>query len=194
MPKYADSTQIDSLDSIDMKRFKEWQLLDNHSHSGVLNWLRHGVVQSSVRYSLDQSDDDHFYMELDYRHRRHGEEWESLKYRISMVTTPCNYGAKRWWFQCPVVGCGRRCRILYNWGKYYVCRHCTGCWYQSQCWYDQKFRVLKNIWLSDQLYPQIKRQYYRGMPTRSYRRYLKAQGNHSPEEIIAMHDALFSRL
>ncbi|CAN5490743.1 hypothetical protein BH10CHL1_BH10CHL1_01660 [soil metagenome] len=54
---------------------------------------------------------------------------DSLNYVVSVVNTTPNYGGRRWWWLCPA--CARRCRILYG-GKYFVCRKCSGCYYESQ--------------------------------------------------------------
>lgn len=45
---------------------------------------------------------------------------------ISIVTTPCNFGGVRYWFQCP--SCGRRCAILYP----LACRICCDGRYASE--------------------------------------------------------------
>lgn len=46
---------------------------------------------------------------------------------ITFAWTPCTFGGARPWFRCPtlVYGCGRRCRFLYQHGKFYVCRTCA---------------------------------------------------------------------
>jgi hypothetical protein len=48
-----------------------------------------------------------------------------------MEWTACNYGGRRAWLVCPVVGCGRRVAILYG-GGIFACRHCFRLAYASQ--------------------------------------------------------------
>jgi hypothetical protein len=47
-------------------------------------------------------------------------------HEVQVVTTPCHFGHKRYWFLCP--SCGRRCAILYPW----VCRVCASGRYESE--------------------------------------------------------------
>ena len=53
-------------------------------------------------------------------------------YPVTIESTPCHFGGKRWWFWCPA--CGRRCRILYVSGAsdYFACRICLNLTYRSQ--------------------------------------------------------------
>jgi len=50
-----------------------------------------------------------------------------VRYAIQFTSTRCNYGGVRWWFICPVVGCGRRVAKLYlpPVGNHFICRHCA---------------------------------------------------------------------
>lgn len=48
---------------------------------------------------------------------------------ITVTTTPCTYGGKRYWWACPQ--CERRAAVLYFKGGY-RCRHCTGLPYKTQ--------------------------------------------------------------
>lgn len=175
MPKYSHSTQLDSLNTIRMSKFKEWDMLGSAWNCGTMQWKRGGEVQDSVGYDLGGPWESDRTLRLKYRHKASSwDEGEELDYQIRMEPSPCHYGGQRWWFRCPVVGCGRRCTVLYERGKYFTCRKCTRCWYDSQNWVNQRFRLLGNLWKSDEYYEtKVKRKYYRGRPTRQYRRYLK---------------------
>jgi len=66
----------------------------------------------------------------------------SLDYKVTLVSTVCNYGGRRWWFICPLRNCGRRVGVLYlGGGKYFGCRHCYNLTYQS-CKDSHKFDKL----------------------------------------------------
>ena len=67
------------------------------------------------------------YVETD----RDGER-KKYSYYISLDTTPCFFGGKRWWFLCPE--CQRRCRIIYGASSsgYFACRLCHDLTYRSQ--------------------------------------------------------------
>lgn len=54
-------------------------------------------------------------------------------YAINITRTPCALGGHQAWWQCPVMGCGRRVAILYGCnGAVFACRHCYRLNYRSQ--------------------------------------------------------------
>jgi hypothetical protein len=59
-------------------------------------------------------------------------------YKVSLTTTPCNFGGIRYWFICPLaingVSCGRRVAKLYKTpdSNYFGCRHCHNLTYESK--------------------------------------------------------------
>ena len=89
--------------------------------------------------------------------------------KISLVTTPCNFGGVRYWFGCP--SCGRRVAVLYlaPGDVYFRCRHCNNLSYHSRnnC-STAKFGVTSRQ--IDKLRSEIKRWTWRGRPTRKVRR------------------------
>lgn len=60
----------------------------------------------------------------------YGYKQETVRDKINLTTTPCNYGGCRVWFICPE--CGRRVACLYAPGKYFRCRHCWRITYESR--------------------------------------------------------------
>jgi hypothetical protein len=55
---------------------------------------------------------------------------ESVKQRLLLVWTPCNFGGRRVWFSCPQ--CARRVAVVYYAGSVFACRHCCGLGYGCQ--------------------------------------------------------------
>jgi hypothetical protein len=92
---------------------------------GILSWSWSGKQTGFINYRMEAGR-----MVLNYRYRRHGEEWEDVEQVISFDWTPCNYGGKRTWFLCP--HCNRRVAVLYGAGRYFLCRHCYNLTYASQ--------------------------------------------------------------
>jgi hypothetical protein len=90
-------------------------------------------------------------------------------YEVSLVTTPCYYGGKRWWFACLV--CGRRVGVLYMapGDTRFYCRHCNNLSYHSRnrCTMEAFGDTSRQI---DKLRSEIKRWSYRRRPTRKVRR------------------------
>jgi hypothetical protein len=88
-------------------------------------------------------------------------EKENFKYKIKLVSTPCNYGRERWWFICQLsvngVYCGRRVGTLYlppN-GKYFGCRHCYDLTYRSCRESHQRDSLYKSIAMETGFTPKV---------------------------------------
>ena len=187
MPPYAWSTQLDSLKSIDMTYLKQWGVLAKVCHWGNYVWSRNGEETGRVSYSTNLDSPDGNHMKLDYKVRNgQSEEWKGMDYRVRMVTTSCHFGSVRWWFICPNSRCNRRCRKLYSYGDYFVCHKCTGYWYDSQTWSNQRFRPIKKYFDADDYYrDRVKREFYNGKPTKKYLKYLRMSNSVSHEEVMA---------
>lgn len=108
---------------------------------------------------------------------RTGEETD-MDYEIPIVTTACNYSGIRFWFRCPLysngVYCGRRVGVLYKISKYYGCRDCGDLVYADQ----NESKLSRGMVCCpdlDKAYDGIKRFYYKGRPTKRYKKYLRKQ-------------------
>ncbi len=178
MSRISWSTQLESLKSIDIKKLKEWKIFKSHSHYGTLRWHSNDVSTGSMNYSFTQEEKQGT-IEFDYKIRKSdSEEWQKLKYWVQIEKQRCYFGGNRAWFRCPVAQCGRRCRKLYLWNGYFVCRKCTRCWYESQQWFNQQYRIVVNSWKADRYYEEhVKRASYAGKMTKKYKRYLSLYGD-----------------
>ena len=116
--------------SLDLASLKRLGMLKAGS-SGTLSWTRGGEPAGSIGISM-QSDR----LQLLYRSKSHGGEWEDIRDSIPIVETAAGFGGRRKWFVCP--SCNRRARILYG-GRVYRCRKCRGATYASQ--YDPIFHA-----------------------------------------------------
>jgi hypothetical protein len=81
-------------------------------------------------------------LQLNYRSRDWGCEWESITDTICLSKTYPNFGGERNWFICP--NCHKRRGMLYG-GKYFRCRECYGACYQTQL-EDAKSRAMTKIY------------------------------------------------
>ena len=68
-------------------------------------------------------------LELNYRVKNPGEDWQDQNQHIALTYTECNYGGTRPWFICPQ--CSRRVGVLYS-RCLFLCRHCTNVAYTSK--------------------------------------------------------------
>lgn len=151
--------------------------------SGGIKWSYGGEEKSSISFSIIRDEWDAFkedsgYMKLQYTHTNHqtGEK-ESMDYKVELTTTPCNYNGVRYWFICPLSKngqyCGKRVGVLYSIGKWFGCRHCGEIAYAKQM-EGGKYRW-NGISVPDieKAEKEVKRMYYKGKPTRKYKRYLR---------------------
>ena len=115
---------------------KKHGYLNGSYQNGTLTWTRDwSEDKSSVGINAWVfGDDPHF--RINYTHTSFGGEKNDLDYRISLNSTPCFFGGKRYWFLCPLIRnnipCQNRVGVLYCAGKYYGCRQCHDLAYQSQ--------------------------------------------------------------
>lgn len=92
---------------------------------GELAWSSRGEQTGFINFRMSEKG-----MELSYRVRRNGGEWESIDQTITLDRTQCNFGGHRTWFLC--TRCGKRIAVLYGAGRLFLCRHCYRLAYGSQ--------------------------------------------------------------
>lgn len=81
----------------------------SHFH-GMLNWTCGGRNSGSIGYIAAMSEPGREHLELSYSNTRQGERKE-VRQTVHLTHTVPNYGGKRWWMLCPVIG--RRVGKLY---------------------------------------------------------------------------------
>lgn len=167
------------------------------SYNNNIVWSRDGNETARINYNISTLAGDSF-IELNYKVKRYGEEdWKSIQQKIQLETVGCHFGGKRWYFRCTLFRngeyCGRRVAVLYQAGDYFGCRHCANLTYDS-CLQGKKMRVfpwsvLMSEWKADDLYAKVKTRYYKGKPTRKYKRCLKLwhggpEGTNAEEQLF----------
>jgi hypothetical protein len=68
-------------------------------------------------------------MILEYRVRRPGADWHTIRERVGLNRTRCTFGGSRPWFVCP--GCCTRRAVLFCVGGVFRCRVCHDLAYRS---------------------------------------------------------------
>ena len=166
----------DDCRTVSIYDFKKWDRLDGFD-SGQVNWTNsYSEKKNSISYKINTGGlSDEYYMELDYTitDGSTGEK-KDIKHKYPIVTTPCNYGGRRYWFECSVYNqgkyCGRRVAKLYlgSGSHFFACRHCYNLSYESRNQgYSYTFPDI------DRYREKIKRTHYNGRPTRKYKIWLK---------------------
>ena len=101
-------------------------LADSDFQQGLWRWVLSGG-DCTLRYEINMRTAMPW-VRVMYRNKANGAEYD---YTIALSATHPHYGGKRWWFQCPVAGCGKRVGMLYLY-EYLACRHCYDLAYRSQ--------------------------------------------------------------
>lgn len=159
---------------------KKHGYLDGGYRSGTMTWTHgwSGNKSSIGIVGCVYGDDPHF--RLHYTHTGFDGVKTDLDYRVEVVSTPCYFGGKRYWFICPLirngVACRRRVGVLYGACKYYGCRRCHDLAYQSQQeTHSGMWHVLGKSLFSDldEKEAAMRVKYWRGRPTKRYQRLLR---------------------
>lgn len=172
--------------TISMYALRRWGCLKGY-HSGIISWTRgRSENKSSVSYVVDlASFGNEKYFKLDYTITdRFSEEKHKIEHKYPILTTSCNYGGLRYWFECSVyhkgVYCGRRVAKLYlgAGSNYFACRHCYNLSYRSRI--DGYAYTYPDI---DEYQSKMKRWHYKGKPTVKYKRLLKMMDKNERNEM-----------
>lgn len=157
--------------------FRRWGCLNGYS-SGVVTWTNGWGKKNSIGYALRVAENrEESCLRLNYTvtDNQTGEK-KDISNTYPVVSLPCRYGGKRYFFRCSAwksgVYCGRRVAKLYMGGgcSYFACRHCLDLTYDSRiCGYAYTVPDL------EESEKKIGRYFYRGKPTRKYRAYLKKE-------------------
>ena len=132
--RYGSKDTADGQRSLDVNWLRRNGRLRKNWQSTV-QWSSHGKEVGSIQLiSYGES------IELVYRIRIAGGDWQDVREPVNLAWTPCHYGGRRPWFLCPY--CGRRVGKLYGAGRLFLCRQCCGLVYESQR-EDAAFRLLR---------------------------------------------------
>jgi hypothetical protein len=160
---------------------------------GSVRWSRGEQETGNISYRV-LGDGIPTAIRLMYNITKWDEEKISIDYTVPLTTTVLAWGAVRYWFVCPLRGCGRRVGCLYlpPGGNYFGCRHCYDLAYESN---------QEGIWpsLFDSLEVALMRSDYPGITRKDVRalnadkttphmkqlereRYLRELQNYDPHE------------
>ena len=151
------------------------------SNYGGIKWTR-GDWENNISFLVSTAGNEsetsgESYVELIYTVTPYSSgEKADIRYKVPLVTAPCHYGGKRYWFICPLskngIYCGKRVGVIYFEGKYFGCRYCTQVAYQSQM-HGGRYKGFVSIPDIEHAKKEVKRAYYNGKPTRKYKRVIK---------------------
>ena len=132
---WSDRSTVEDSKVLDIFWLKKNDYLCGY-RSGTITWSRAGNVTGSIGIQVEVRNEPEpgGWVRLHYTNTTYSTgEKADLDYKVTLVTSPCNYGKHRWWFLCPLVGCGKRVGKLYlaPGAKYFGCRSCYRLTYES---------------------------------------------------------------
>lgn len=147
--------------------------------NGSLRWSSRGEITGSINIQVKISEEEKF-ARLNYIiTRRSSGKKDKFEYEVPIITSKCNFGGVRYWFQCPAMGCGRRVANLYQGGDIFACRHCYHLTYASRnetkTYRGFPYRQITIDSKIDKLYERLKKKTYKGKPTRIMKRIKKLE-------------------
>ena len=110
-------TRVDEARSIDILDLQRKEVFSKESSwTMTSSWSRNGKVVASIYYQVEFGDKGPIGLRFMYTiTNNYTNKKKDYSYMIPVVSTPCNYGGKRWWFICPLLvngrACQRRCRF-----------------------------------------------------------------------------------
>ncbi|MGB2580625.1 MAG: hypothetical protein WBC83_02925 [Minisyncoccia bacterium] len=166
---------------IELPWLKKHNYLNGYGR-GNMQWSQNGNPTGNINIKVYTTTEPR--IEFSYKIKKHSETiWNEMDYQFQMVKIPCHFGGFKWYFVCGLyknqVYCGRRARILYEVGNYFGCRKCADLSYES-CNEGKRFRgglfrILMKESEAEDFYLSLKRKFYKGKPTRKYRKYLRLE-------------------
>lgn len=175
MPKqYTFPTLFDEVKQVSITKLKEFGYMEPDSfRSGRFFWNRNGQEVASINLTVNLINAP--YTEFSYTYNKD----EEINYKVELTSINSNLGkGKIWYFVCPQTG--KRCRKLYNAGKYFLHREAyPNAMYETQTYskYGRMLdKVCKVLHGSDKLYEELYskhfKTHYSGKPTKRYKKIL----------------------
>jgi hypothetical protein len=199
MASYGWKGTTEASKRVELSWLKKQKYLDGF-RGGNISWSRNGEPTGNINIQVDTYSDSPN-IKFVYKVRRNGEEWKDMEFSFRMESIPCRFGGNKWFFICGLYKsgqyCGKRVRILYQTGDYFGCRHCADLTYDI-CNESKRFRhgvwkVFTNESKAEDYYKKyVKREYYRGKPTKKYKRYLAISNNLSDRDLYEMEKQLLA--
>ncbi len=171
-------TTCEEAKRIPVSFLKKKNYFKNSWIGGEVSWSFRGKPTGNISIDVDTEN-----TRLRCHYTYHGDSGEIPRdYNITLDSTPCNFGGKRYWFLCPInrhgIPCEKRVGVLYCSDGMFGCRRCQNVSYESQQeTHTGKWNALRKFygleWKLSELESKIRVKYWRGQPTKRYRKILR---------------------
>lgn len=134
---YNKKTTIGSCLSLETKRLKKSlnHLTTGQSKNRTASWCGGWDNRkiAEIAYTLRKDTELQCSLTFHYSSAFGDGDAKELRYSVKITATPCRFGGKRWWFNCPGKNCSKKVVALHlpPHNCYFLCRHCHDLTYQS---------------------------------------------------------------
>jgi hypothetical protein len=161
-------------------------------NEGSISWRRRGVMFGPVYFTIDIKDN----LKESVIHIGH---FNNTKYTYRLLPFPCFLGGHRWFFECGATRngdyCGNRVGILYLKDNKFICRECANLSYQScnenKLYRNNPFQIITRSNKASKIKSTMRKEIYKGKPTRKSRRVNKIMGSITEDDIREAEVSLF---
>ena len=172
-------TEADYLKKVEIWWLKKYGYLEGYKYGGM-KWTNSFGKENSISFAVSTLYEESSYIRFIYTQTdTDTNEKKDFDYKVQIVSTPCNFGGKRYWFICPLaknnIPCNKRVGVLYKKGDFFGCRHCYELSYESRNLpsYQKPFGKIISFPELEEMEESVKTKYYRGKMTKKYKRFLK---------------------
>ena len=135
---YSDRLTTNDCKQISTSLLNKNHFFDGGVRSGWISWGKDKEKADRITFVVSTVEGQE-YIRFQYTHTevKSGQKTDRI-FVAGVVSTPCHFGGRRWWFICPFFVneyvCGHRVNILYfgKNGSSFGCRHCLDLTYESQ--------------------------------------------------------------
>src|SRR3989344_1694929 len=82
---------------------KNGYLKPDSYHYGGISWSYNGEPSGNINFLIDTENSASYnpFIRFIYRTKPYYEdEWKDMDYKFDLISIPCRYGGKRWYFKC----------------------------------------------------------------------------------------------
>ena len=130
---------VNEVQRLDMQKLNRMGVFRGQPNKLWTSTLTYGNREyGSIWFYLIEDSDGPVALRLNYKiSNNYSEEKTGYDYEVSLVSTPCFFGGKRFWFVCPWQtgqNCVRQCRIIYltPYNSRFACRECCALTYECR--------------------------------------------------------------
>lgn len=180
MGRYSYSSRLvaDSQHKISIYWLKKKGMLCGFCNQEI-NWSNQWGKTGSIGIEVKISDKEKFARLHYIITRRSNGKKDNFDYKVSIISTDCFFGGKRYWFKCPANGCGRMVAKLYQGQDIFACRHCYNLTYESRnenpTYRNYPFREILLRNKVDEIEKTMKKKTYKGKLTKKHMRIRRIQ-------------------